>query len=319
MPCPQNYYPCYTSAAAAAASAASIDDGSYAGFATHYLHSSVLSDLEARLAELVFPDSMSLDERWGIVNDTIEEFSTGLPPGEAPVLAGPLRAAIDRCFRNETVEDILDALGREETLVDWASKAADTLRARSPTALRVTLRQLRTGRSWTIAEAFQREHVIASHFMRHPDFIEGVTKLLLPPAQGGKGKGSGEGSGEGSGGTAAEPDKPVWDPATLDLTPEQTAIDFLHPPDGSECLALLKPGAGTYADDYPHAHRFGLPRERAVRDLIARTPMAASAAVDWFVLQYRGKDGVRAKVRDVLARCTVTDANTGFAIWDRTD
>lgn len=276
----------------------------------------MLPDLEARLAELVFPDSMSLDERWGIVNDTIEEFSTGLPPGEAPVLAGPLRAAIDHCFRCETVEEILAALEREEALADWARKTAATLSARSPTALRVTLRQLREGRKWTIGEAFQREHVIASRFMRHPDFVEGVFKLLLPAARASAGKAGGGGTDS----TGTESNEPAWSPATLADTPEQIGSDFLRPPEGAERLALLKPGAGGYADDdYPHARRFGLPRERAVRDMVARAPTAAGAVVDWFVLQYRGKDGVRAKVRDVLARCTVTDPNTGFAVWDRTE
>ncbi|OXV05869.1 hypothetical protein Egran_06363, partial [Elaphomyces granulatus] len=68
----------------------------YAGMATHYLHSSVLGNLTARLSELVFKDYASLRERLEIVNKTMAEFSTGLP-----------------CFKHNAIEDILEALKQE--------------------------------------------------------------------------------------------------------------------------------------------------------------------------------------------------------------
>ncbi|KAH1297009.1 hypothetical protein KXX11_007572, partial [Aspergillus fumigatus] len=87
----------------------------YAGIATHYFHSSVLSNLTARLAELVFRDHASLAERLDLVNKTMAEFSVGLPPVEQePIqLAGSLRSAIDRCFKHNTVEEIFRALEQE--------------------------------------------------------------------------------------------------------------------------------------------------------------------------------------------------------------
>ena len=67
----------------------------YAGIATHYIHSSSLGDLEARLAELKFSDYASLEEKYEIVDSTIEEFNTGLP--ETPFsLAGEKRKLIDK-------------------------------------------------------------------------------------------------------------------------------------------------------------------------------------------------------------------------------
>ncbi|KAL7265886.1 3-hydroxyisobutyryl-CoA hydrolase [Rhizina undulata] len=68
----------------------------YAGIATHYIHSSSLADLEQRLSELTFSDHSSLQERWEIVDSTIEEFVTGLPENEPFVLSGATREAIDR-------------------------------------------------------------------------------------------------------------------------------------------------------------------------------------------------------------------------------
>ena len=41
------------------------------------------------------------------------------------------------------------------------------------------MRQMRVAGRWDIAEAFEREHQIASKFMQHHDFSEGVTALLV--------------------------------------------------------------------------------------------------------------------------------------------
>jgi 3-hydroxyisobutyryl-CoA hydrolase len=60
----------------------------YAGIATHYIHSSSLPDLEARLAELEFKDYDSLKKRYETINSTIEEFCTGLPHDQP--IAAPL-------------------------------------------------------------------------------------------------------------------------------------------------------------------------------------------------------------------------------------
>lgn len=68
---------------------------SYAGIATHYIHSSSLPDVEQRLSELTFDDDATDKEKCSIVNSTIEEFVTGLPD-EPILLAGTRREAIDR-------------------------------------------------------------------------------------------------------------------------------------------------------------------------------------------------------------------------------
>jgi 3-hydroxyisobutyryl-CoA hydrolase len=44
---------------------------------------------------------------------------------------------------------------------------------------------MRLGKSWSISETFQREYQMAAKFMRHPDFTEGVSALLIQkPAEG---------------------------------------------------------------------------------------------------------------------------------------
>ncbi|KAL8988149.1 MAG: hypothetical protein Q9177_002729, partial [Variospora cf. flavescens] len=85
----------------------------YAGVATHYIDSSVLANLTARLGELVFKDYSDLRSRLLTISRTIEEFNTGLPPASPPLLAGDIRMAIDRCFEPSSIEAIISALERE--------------------------------------------------------------------------------------------------------------------------------------------------------------------------------------------------------------
>jgi 3-hydroxyisobutyryl-CoA hydrolase len=267
----------------------------YAGIATHYLHSSSLEDLEQRLAELVFPDNESLAYKNTIVNSTIEEFVTGLPPNEPFVLSGSLREAIDRCFRFNTVEDILTALSNETVHKEWAEKTIEDIKARSPTSVRVALRQLRLGRDWSIAETFQREFLIASRFMSHPDFVEGVSAALAKKG---------------------ERRDPVWNPPTLAETPETVVDEFFMASEGTKKLELLKPGAQDYLE-YPHA-MFGLPSEAYIQHVVQRgRRMTPKEFVNAVVAKYEGKAGVREKVWDVLNRKTQKDEN-GYVQWKPT-
>jgi enoyl-CoA hydratase len=101
-------------------------------------------------------------------------------PGK-PVLE-PHRAAIDRCFAAPTVEAILSALENEAT--DWARDTIAVLRTKSPTSLKVSLRQLRLGRALPDFEAAMRlEFRLMQHFMAGGDFFEGVRALLVDKDQ----------------------------------------------------------------------------------------------------------------------------------------
>ncbi|KAF8535348.1 ClpP/crotonase-like domain-containing protein [Trichophaea hybrida] len=265
-------------------------DTLYAGIATHYIHSSSLPDVESRLAELVFEDTLSLPERWSIINDTLEEFSTGLPSTAPAVLTGSLRECIDRCFAHDTIEEIISSLPSETQHQEWATKTIATLQSRSPTSLRVALKQLRLGRDWTIGETFQREHYIATKFMSHPDFISGVSSRLIE----------------------RPPTTPTWNPPTLEECPESSTDDFFTIPEASQRLNLLKPGAPEYST-YPH-EVFGLPSEAQIKDVIKRARMPAKELVEWYVREYKGKEGVREKVREVLVRKAESD-EMGFVVW----
>ena len=264
----------------------------YAGIATHYIDSATLPSLTARLAELTFKDYESLSQRLSTIDATIAEFDPGLPPNEPILLAHDLRAAIDRCFRHSTIETIISALERESqrpitSAFDnhtWAKQTLQTLSERSPTSLRVALRQMHDGRAWSISETFQREYHLAGAFMAHPDFTTGVSARLIHKP----------------------PTTPVWAPKTL-AEVSDAAIDEMFEPKERR-LQLLHSEERAYVD-YPF--NMGLPREEEVEMVVREGGMTVEGVVKGFLRRRRGR-GVEGKVREVLERCT---RGEGALVW----
>ncbi|KAK3711958.1 3-hydroxyisobutyryl-CoA hydrolase [Vermiconidia calcicola] len=268
----------------------------YAGVATHYIHSSSLPDLEARLSELDFKDNDSMEHRLRIVNSTIEEFCTGLPhdqPVSLPV-GGKIRQAIDYAFQpaNENIEKCLQMLqnladmnpddpGGSE-VIEWAKKTKKTILQRSPTSVKVAYRQLRESPKWSIAETFIREQGIASRFMEHQDFIEGVSALLIDKPR----------------------RTPNWSPNSLDEVSDSTVQEFFPPMDQLH-LQLLRSGEDADYKESPYAADIGLPRERVIEEYITQArPKSKDAVVQQFVQRSNGKQGVEEKVEEFLLRKT---------------
>ena len=267
----------------------------YSGIATHYMHSTSLGALTTRLAELQFNDYASLKERLAIIDETIEEFGTGLPHDQPMLFAGELRRAIDRCFKHNTVDEICQALSIEarsgyrgsQATSAWADYTLRTIRDRSPTSLKVTLRALQSGSQWNISTTFKYEHYIASQFMKHPDFVNGITHRLITKEKG----------------------RPKWDPSRIeDVTKEQ--VDAFFPPEGTQQLELFSDVQYTR---YPYDY-FGLPRDGQIRRVVANTltdqssgegadrVTAKDKAVAYFLQESNGKLGVREKVEDYIVR-----------------
>lgn len=248
-------------------------------------------------------------ERCRIVDNTIEEYNTGLPHDQPMAPSGPIRAAIDRCFSSPNFKAIIAALGCELSSSDpevsrWADQTLKTLEERSPTSVRVALRQMNLGSRWTITEAFEREHWLATKFLSHPDFIEGVSaKLLTKPER-----------------------KAKWQP------PPETTDDFFQIEPGTSRLPLFS--TADY-ESYPHVW-IGLPRERDIEEVVKSGPeipsvrrvlgdvgegLSRAKVVRYFFEAKRGKQGVLQKVRDVLERKTreVPIDDGGYEDYDEGD
>jgi enoyl-CoA hydratase len=94
-----------------------------------------------------------------------------------------LQPAIDRCFAHDSVEAILDALAAEAAGggadARWAAETHVGLLTKSPTSLKITLRQLTIGRDYDLDAALALEYRLTQHIMAGHDFYEGVRAMLI--------------------------------------------------------------------------------------------------------------------------------------------
>jgi enoyl-CoA hydratase len=156
-------------------------DALYCGFATHAVKRDSIGALL---------DELSREQR--SVEDCLRRFA--LDPGPPPLAVLP--PVIDRCFAGDSVEAILDALAAESADAgadaEWAKETRAGLLTKSPTSLKITLRQLMLGRDYDLDAALALEYRLTQHVMAGHDFYEGVRAMLIDRDR-----------------------KPQWRPATL--------------------------------------------------------------------------------------------------------
>jgi enoyl-CoA hydratase len=191
-------------------------DALYCGFATH---AAKRDSIEALL------DALSSEPI--AVEDCLRRFA--VDPGRAPLAA--VQPAIDRCFAGDTVEAILDALTVQAAeggaYAGWAEETRASLLGKSPTSLKITLRQLTIGRDYDLDEALALEYRLTQHIMAGHDFYEGVRAVLIDRDR-----------------------KPQWRPAALTKVTD-SAVDAYFAPIGDRELPLtptLSPQAGRGSD-----------------------------------------------------------------------
>jgi len=108
------------------------------------------------------------------IGAVIRRFATVPPPG--PLAAQ--REVIDRAFAHDTVEAIFATL--EQDAGAFARATLETLRSKSPSALKIALRMLRLGRSAkSLEECLDREFAGAAAILTLPDFYEGVRAAVI--------------------------------------------------------------------------------------------------------------------------------------------
>jgi enoyl-CoA hydratase len=142
-------------------------DGANASIATHCVLSSRFPELQDSLCDT------------GSIDTLLAAFAE--PPSAGQVTSH--RAAIDRLFGGERVEDILAALDREArsgtTIAEFAGATAATIRAKSPTSLKLALAQVRAGKSLAFEACMRTEFRIVSRIIHGRDFYEGVRAVIV--------------------------------------------------------------------------------------------------------------------------------------------
>jgi enoyl-CoA hydratase len=160
------------------------------GLATHYVAHEDVDQLKADIAR--DPDRI----------DAWLAHAQAAPP---PARIKANRDKICRLFAADTLEGIMADLEADGS--EWAVKELETLRRKSPTACKVSLRLLEeSARMRTFAGEMGMEYALMSHVSHHPDFAEGVRALLVD-----------------------KDNAPKWQPATPEEVTEEM-IDALFAP-----------------------------------------------------------------------------------------
>jgi enoyl-CoA hydratase/carnithine racemase len=166
-------------------------DTLYVGLADYYLPPAAMQSLPAELDALPWSGAGAAADRSDLER-LLERLAlaggAGLPgaalPGtgnssEAPL--AKLRPAIDEHFAAVGVRELLASLERETRpeFAQWAEDTRKLLRARSPTMLAVTLRQMHLGRSMNLADCLRMELGMVRQCFDHGDFMEGVRAVIV--------------------------------------------------------------------------------------------------------------------------------------------
>lgn len=133
------------------------------GLATHYLAAERLDDAKAR----ILADPQAIDT-------VLTDLATPTP--EAAILTH--RAAIDRLFAGDRLEDIIAAL--EADPGDWAMQQRADIAGKSPQSMKVSLKLLLDGATMpTFEDEMRQEFAVATRVVQRHDFIEGVRALIM--------------------------------------------------------------------------------------------------------------------------------------------
>jgi enoyl-CoA hydratase len=171
-----------------------IADALWSGVVTHHIASADLPDVFDALL-----DATAVDE-------TLDRFARDAGPSELAAKVGD----IERLLRGRELDDARAVLRAAAEGGDpFAGSVEDTIRARSPTSVAVTFREIREGAALSFEDCMRMELRIAAQMVRSHDFYEGVRAVILD-----------------------KDNAPRWNPPTLEaVAPADVAAHFASGPD----------------------------------------------------------------------------------------
>ncbi|MER5733688.1 enoyl-CoA hydratase/isomerase family protein [Streptomyces sp. NPDC002138] len=136
-------------------------DALLCGLADHFVPAGRLADLGRDLAS-------------GAVGDVLPRYAGTAPDGEL----ARHRAWIDHCYAADTVEAIVERLSRYGDPA--AKECAETILAKSPTALKVTLAAVRRARAFgSLERVLAQEFRVSCAALTSPDLVEGIRAQVI--------------------------------------------------------------------------------------------------------------------------------------------
>ncbi|KAG2231052.1 hypothetical protein INT48_007563, partial [Thamnidium elegans] len=241
------------------------EDTLFAGFATHFMDSENITALEKKLSE---QDSITLD----IIDSIIQEFSVSMDHVASNYrFYGDTLQAIERCFKYNSVQDIIKALEREGT--KFAEGCLKSINFCSPTSLQVIMNAINQGKSRSMAQCINYEYHLWCNLPFAHDYKEGVYALL-------------------------EKRRPQWIPSTLDeIDSNYIQSNFFTRVRSAPFMDL------SYDFTTSPYKRFHLPTFEEVVDIQKKYGLKTrKEIIDWFLNDRKGKFGVKQKVTDILDR-----------------
>lgn len=145
------------------------------GFASHFVPSEKLDELEKRLLSLNSGDEST-------IKNVIDEFSVDVLPEEETIL-NKLQT-INKCFCKESLEEIIESFEAEarDNGCEWIWPVLKGFKKSSPTGLKITLRSIREGRTQTLAESLQKEFRVTMNLLKSvisDDVYEGIRAFSI--------------------------------------------------------------------------------------------------------------------------------------------
>ncbi|WP_426227055.1 enoyl-CoA hydratase/isomerase family protein [Pseudarthrobacter sp. DSP2-3-2b1] len=138
-------------------------DALFLGLADHYVPADSLAELAAALE-----------------NESAEAAVVRVARAAPPASLAGQRGWIDEAYASDDAEDIVSRLRAfDGPAAEAAHEAADTIEAKSPTAVKVALESLRRARSLTLDEALAQEYRVGLRFLAAPDFREGIRAQVV--------------------------------------------------------------------------------------------------------------------------------------------
>ncbi|KAF9613674.1 hypothetical protein IFM89_009637 [Coptis chinensis] len=172
------------------------------GLATHFTLNARLPWVEERLRKMITDDP-------SVIGSSLAQYVDLVYPDKGSVLHRIEK--IDKCFGQDTVEEIIDALENEvaTNYDEWCTLALKKLKEASPLSLKVSLRSIREGRFQSLDQCLSREYRLSLRSTsKHvtDDFCEGVRARLVDKDY-----------------------APKWDPPCLDQV-SKNMVDFYFAP-----------------------------------------------------------------------------------------
>lgn len=179
-------------------------DALYCGLIDHCIAAKEFVAVKTELLNIDFSRAIDVNQ---LIADVLKQHAITM---ENSVLESQ-RECIDTYFQSDSIIRIIYNLQQDAS--QWCQELAFNLQQKSPLSLKITLEQLRRGKTLTLAACLKMEYTIAQHFAAGKDFYEGVRAQII------------------------DKDKnPQWQPALLTAVSDDVVAAYFNSVIGEELL-----------------------------------------------------------------------------------